>query len=179
MEEILVDIAEIAFDAALTAVVGLGAFLAAQLFISKYRESIYSWVKERLWIYPGVQRVAIRALKANYHAEQAIRVKVGNNVYVLTEMLGIKSGNTAVKMTSPQISVPDSATTRVLTLEEIKEKTKGKVVVSPSDSEETLLRKGYVPENVARGMGLIDKNGKVKGMHVVCSNQQVMAMRNT
>lgn len=179
MEEILVDIAEIAFDAALTAVVGVSAFLAAHFFISTYRETIYSWVKSRLQFYPGVQRVVIRALKANYHVDQAVRVKVGNAVYVVTEMLGVTSANTAAKMTSSQASVPDSATTRVLTPEELARFTNGTVTVSHSDSEATLISKGCMPEKAARGMGLIDKNGKVKGMHEVCSNQQVMAMRNT
>lgn len=178
MDEFIIDIADIVFDAALAAVVGIGAFVAAQLFIGKYRETIYSWVRSRLKSYPGVQRVVFRALKANYHTEQAIRVKVGNAIYVVTEMLGVKSGNTATKMTNLQASVPDSATTRILTPEELKQFSGGTVDVSQSDSEETLLRKGCMPEKAAIGMGLIDKKGKVKGMHEVCNEQQLMAMRN-
>ncbi|MBE6410198.1 MAG: hypothetical protein IJB89_08540 [Akkermansia sp.] len=176
MEEILIDVGEFLVDAAFAAVVGVAAGIVAQFFISKYRETIYGWVASRLKGHPGVQRVALRALHSNYQAEQAIRVKIGNAVYVVTQMLGIKSGSQAVVMSDVKVDAPASVVTRELTPEELARYSSYALNVSASDTEETLLRKGLVPEKVARGMGIIDKKGKVKGLHEVCSQEKVQEL---
>lgn len=183
MEEILVDVGEFVLDTALAAVVGIFALVAAQLFISRYREKIYDWVKSRLHSYPGVQRVALSALQANYKVGQsikeggrAIKVKVGNAVYVVTQMLGIKSGSSAVVMSDVRVNAPDSVTSRELTPEELARYSSYALIVSEGDTEDTLLNKGLVPEKVARGMGIVDKKGNIKGIHEVCSQQKVQEL---
>lgn len=178
MEDIIIEGLDYALDFVLAATVGIAAFLAAQYFISQYQETIYQWIKKNLAGHPDVQRVALRAMQANHHVKKAIRVKVGETVYVLTQMLGIKKDTrTAETMTRPVVSVPTESTTRVLTAEELARYAGGTFIAKSGATEAELLEQGLVPEKAARGMGLIDKNGDVKGLHEICSESKLLDLR--
>lgn len=179
MEEIFIEGLEVVGDLLVAATVGIVAAVAAHLFISKYEETIRVWVGKNLRNHPGVVRVVVRALQVNHHLNKAVRVRINNAVYVLVQMLGVKSSKVAEAMTSPTVNIPQHEETTILSPEQLARFSGYTISVSQNESEESLLQKGLLPEKAARGMGLIDKQATVKGMYEVCGESKVMELRQT
>ena len=160
------------------AAVGVAAAIATQWFLNKYQADIQNWVKNNLVGHPAVTRVVLRAQHAFYHSKKAVKVLVGKAVYVLARMVGVKEDGTTENMTdSGVISAPDIVSTRPLTPEEIAILTGGRCNVSETESQQSLLQKGLLPEKVAVGMKLIDKEGNIAESYTICDSAKLEAMR--
>ena len=149
-----VELIEVLFSMACGAV----AFIAAQFFVNKYKDALFDRVHKLLPNHPNVRRVMLSALKANHCSCEAIKLVINKTVYVLTQFVGVNASKQTEALTTP---VPLSTDTSVRNL-----------------SDEELLKLGYIPEKVAKGMGLIDKAGNIKAMHEICNESKVLELRN-
>lgn len=140
-----------------TLAAGAVALAAAKYYAHKYRDTLYNWVQSRLANHPSVRRVFLRALQINYRSCEAIKTTIKGKVYILAQLVGVNSSKHSEVLATPSLPKSES-TVRDL-------------------SEDELLRMGFIPEKVAKGMGLIDKNGNIKGMHEVCSESKVMELK--
>lgn len=186
MEDIIFDVLGDMLEYVAIGTVGIVAFAAAQFFFSKYKDTIYDMLKGSLLEYPRVKTVVIAVLKKN---DDAVSFYIKGTRYFATRFLGLSAGSTN---TQGAIALPTMprASTRRLTAEEIEQQNiidgirKGELSqrqknALESFSEEDLLALGLVPERVAKGKRLVDKNGKPLGAVTICNEQDVMNLRNS
>ena len=178
MEDVIIDIALGAAGAVAGFAVSMAAGFAAQWFLSKYQDTIQDWVKKNLIGHPSVTRVVVMAQQLSHHTKRAVKVKIGDAVYVLARMIGVRTDGTTERMTNPGFGEIKVESTRELTPEEIARYTGGRCQINENESESSLLQKGLIPEKVAVGMKLVDKEGNAAGAYSLCDSRQLQDLRS-
>ena len=178
MEDVIVDIALGAAGAVAGIAVSMVASLAAQWFLSKYQDTIRNWVKKNLIGHPSVTRVVVMAQQFSHHTKRAVKVKIGNAVYVLARMIGVRTDGKTERMTDTGLGEIMIESTRELSPEEIARLTGGRCQINENESESSLLQKGLIPEKVAVGMKLVDKEGNAGNAYSLCDSRQLQDLRS-
>lgn len=182
MEDLIIDILGDLGEYMLIAAVGLVAFIAAQIYFNQYKDAIFDMLRGSLKDYPTVKTVLMTAVQKN---GEAVKCYINGTHYIATRFLGMNtSGNTT------QGAVEIRKTTRTLTAEEMQREgllrdirngnlSAGERQHLSGMTEADLLELGLIPEKVAKGKRLIDKNGKVVGAARICTEQEVLELRNS
>ena len=170
MEDFLIDFV-------IGAAAGVAAGIATQWFLNKYQNEIQNWVKANLAGHPAVTRVIIKAQQLSHNTKKVVKIIVGGTVYVLARMIGVRPDGTTVRLTNSGIGDITIVETHPMTPEQIARLTGGQCKIEEDESETSLLQKGFVPEKVAVGMKIIDKNGCAAESYTICDSRKLAAMR--
>lgn len=170
MEDLLIEVV-------IGAVAGVAAGIATQWFLNKYQNEIQNWVKSNLAGHPAVTRVVIKAQQLSHNTKKVVKVIVRGSVYVLARMIGVRADGTMERMTDSGMSDITIVETRPMTPEQIAILTGGQCKIEENESETSLLQKGFVPEKVAVGMKIVDKDGYAAESYTICDSRKLAAMR--
>lgn len=182
MEDLIIDILGELGEYMLIAAVGLVAFVAAQIYFNQYKDAIFDLLRGSLKDYPTVKTILLTAVQKN---GEAVKCYINGTHYIATRFLGMSdSGNTT------QGAVEIRKKTRTLTAEEMQKEgllrdirngniSAGERQTLSGMTEADLLELGLIPEKVAKGKRLIDKNSKVLGAARICSEQEVLDLRHS
>lgn len=170
MEDLLIEVV-------IGAVAGVAAGIATQWFLNKYQNEIQNWVKSNLAGHPAVTRVVIKAQQLSHNTKKVVKVIVRGSVYVLARMIGVRADGTMERMTDSGMSDITIVETRPMTPEQIAILTGGQCKLEENESETSLLQKGFVPEKVAVGMKIVDKDGYAAESYTICDSRKLAAMR--
>lgn len=181
MEDVIIEVLGDLAEFLLISAVGLGAFIAAQFFINQYKDAIFEMLRGSLKEHPNVKTIVMAVVQKN---EQAVSHYINGSRYFATRFLGIPTGSNT---TAGAVEIRSSV--RKLSMNEMEREgllsgiRNGHVSDAQQHTlkgltEEELLELGLIPEKVAKGKRLIDKDGNIKGAATICSEQEVLRMRD-